>query len=86
MEAASGGVSHSSRFKAPEAVREKKSTGNGPFTNQDLEGVTDHTATSQHILPIEHQQSSMHVMKPTYEEIPERVVSSDNDTLSDPEF
>ena len=85
VEATSGGVSHSGRFKATDAVRDKKMSA-GPFTNQDLEAVTDNTANSQQILPIEHQQSSMHVMRPTYEEIPERVVGSDNETGSDPEL
>ena len=61
-------------------------SGSGPFTNQDLEAVTDHTGTSQQVLPVDHQQSSMHVMRPTYDEIPERVVSDDTDTVSDPEL
>ena len=59
-------------------------SGCGPLTNQDLEAVTDHTANSQQILPADHQQSSMHVMRPTYDEIPERVISSDAET--DPEL
>ena len=79
-------MSHSGKFRAPDAVREQKMSA-GPFTNQDLEAVTDHTANSQQILPIEHQQSStMHVMRPTYEEIPERTLGSDNETGSDPEL
>ena len=57
-----------------------------PFNNQDLEAVTDHTTNSQQILPMENQQSSIHVMKPNYDKIPERVTSSDHNTLADPKL
>ena len=55
-----------------------------PVSNRDLEAVTDN---SQQAMPLDHQPSSMHQMKPNYDEIPEHVASSnDADNLSEPEL